>query len=138
MNLLARREQSLHELQQKLVQKFPGFDPETDILPVLERLREENLQSDARFVENYVRYRYSRGFGPLKIRQELGQKGVGSQDIATALRNPDIDWFELCRLAMVKKYPGALPASMAEKDQCYRFLAQRGFESEQIRAVLKA
>ena len=67
MNLLARREQSFFELVQKLTRKYPDFDREDIILPAIEKLREEDLQCDARFVESYVRYRSTRGMGPLKI-----------------------------------------------------------------------
>jgi len=138
MNLLARREQSFFELIQKLTLKYPDFDKQETILPALEKLREENLQSDARFVESYVRYRSSRGMGPLKIQAELDQKGVSSSLIRAELYSEEIDWFELCRQALERKFSEAPAADLREKvkEKRYRFLSQRGFDSEQIRAVL--
>jgi regulatory protein len=136
MNLLACREQSFAELQQKLTQKFPDLDRDEVILPALERLQEENLQSDARFLESYVRHRMHAGMGPLRIDMELGQKGVNSGQARAAIYHEDNDWVQLCRDAMAKRFSEAPPADMAEKQKRYRFLQQRGFDSEQIRQVL--
>lgn len=136
MNLLARREQSFVELIQKLTRKYPDFDRQETIHPAVEKLREENLQSDARFVESYVRYRSSRGMGPVKIGMELEQKGVSGSLIRAELYNDAIDWVELCRAAVERKFPDQPPADLKEKEKRYRFLSQRGFDSEQIRAVL--
>jgi regulatory protein len=136
MNLLAHREQSFAELLQKLTQKFPDLDREEVILPALERLREEDLQSDDRFLESYVRYRMQAGMGPLRIDTELGRKGVSSIQARAAIYHEDYDWAELCRDAMTKRFSEAPPVDMAEKQKRYRFLQQRGFGSEQIRQVL--
>ena len=136
LNLLARREQSFFELSQKLTQKYPDFDRDEVILPALERLREENLQSDERFLESYVRHRINAGMGPLRIDMELGQKGVSSSQARTAVYQEHNDWVALCREAMEKRFSGEPPADMAEKQKRYRFLQQRGFESDQIRQVL--
>jgi len=137
MNLLARREQSFQELLQKLTQKYPELDKDEIILPALERLREENLQSDARFLESYVRYRSSRGNGPLKITMELQQKGINQRESESEVYSPDYDWIALCREAMDKKFDAEAEMTRAERDKCYRILAQRGFDSEQIRVVMK-
>ncbi len=136
MNLLARREQSFAELQQKLTQKFPDLDRDGVIIPALERLQEENLQSDARFLESYVRHRMHAGMGPLRIDMELGQKGVNSNEARAAIYHEDNDWVVQCQEAMTKRFSESPPADMAEKQKRYRFLQQRGFDSEQIRQVL--
>ena len=136
MNLLARREQSFHELLQKLTQKYPELDTSDIILPALERLRDENLQSDERFVEAYVRYRRIRGVGPLKIEMELRQKGVNDNLVSAAVHAQEIDWAEHCREALEKKF---IPAELSDQKlrlKCYRFLSQRGFEGEQIKASM--
>ena len=138
MNLLARREQSFHELLQKLTQKYPELDISDVILPELERLRDENLQSDERFVEAYVRYRRTRGVGPLKIEMELRQKGVNDNLVSAAVHADDIDWAEQCREVLQKKF---IPAELRDQElrlKCYRFLSQRGFEGEHIKAAMAA
>jgi len=135
MNLLARREQSFLELIQKLSDKFPDFDKRGVILPALEKLREEKIQSDERFVESYVRYRKARGMGPLKIRMELEQKGVTSSLIHNELYSEENDWVQQCREVMQRKFPNGPSHTLEEKQKQYRFLNQRGFESDQIRLV---
>ena len=137
MNLLARREQSFHELITKLTQKYPELDKSDVILPALERLRDENLQSDERFVEAYVRYRRTRGHGPLKIEMELRQKGVNDNLAYSAVHAEDIDWTDHCRVAMEKKYPPGKMTDQAARVKCYRFLSQRGFEGAHIKAVMR-
>lgn len=136
MNLLARREQSFLELFEKLSDKFPDLDRSEDILPALEKLREEKLQSDERFAESYVRYRKTRGMGPLKIRMELEQKGVKSGLVQNELYSEENDWVEQCREVMLRKFPHGPSHTLEEKQKQYRFLNQRGFESDQIRLVI--
>ena len=136
MNFLARREQSFAELIQKLTEKFPDFDKNEVILPVLEKLRAEKLQSDERFAESYVRYRKTRGMGPLKIGMELEQKGVMGSLVQDHLYTEENDWVEQCRQVASRKYPDGPAKSMEERQKQYRFLSQRGFESDQIRKVL--
>jgi regulatory protein len=136
MNLLARREQSFFELIQKLTLKYPDFDKQETILPALEKLREENLQSDARFVESYVHYRSSRGMGPLKIEMELNQKGISRSQVRAKLYKEEMDWITLCQEALERKFSDAPVNDLKDKEKRYRFLSQRGFNSEQIRAVL--
>jgi regulatory protein len=133
MNLLARREQSFFELVQKLTQKFPDFGKHEIILPALEKLREENLQSDERFVEAYVRYRLTRGMGPIKISMELGQKGANDTLIQNEIYNTEIDWVAHCRDVLSRKYPEGFGSTIEERQKLHRFLNQRGFQGEQIK-----
>src|ERR1700722_15578338 len=92
IRMLARREHSRFELRQKLSQQ--GFAAEA-IDAVLEKLSTENLQSDQRFVENYVRSRSNKHYGPLRIAAELRERGVSKDLIAEYLQeaktNPAIN-----------------------------------------------
>jgi regulatory protein len=79
MNYLARREHSQEELRLKLSQR--GFS-ERLINEVIGELRDENLQSDARFAEVFTRSRVAKGYGVYRIRQELRQRGIAEGDSA--------------------------------------------------------
>ena len=138
MNYLARREHSFHELILKLGEKYPEFDKNDEILPALTRLKNENLQSDQRFLESYVRYRRNKGFGPIKIEAELYQKGVDSNDVKTELYSEDNDWNDICQQAFQKRFRCIDTGSLAEIQRYQRFLIQRGFLTENIRAALEA
>ena len=128
MNLLARREHSIAELVTKLSIDFE-YD---DIIIVINKLTEKNLQSDQRFAENYLRYRSQRGFGYQKIRQELKERGVAAELISDALAESDIDWFALAADARCKRFGEQEPEDYKERAKQQRFLQYRGFTHEQI------
>lgn len=132
MDLLARREHSRRELSTKLLRRFA--EPE-QIEAVIERLSEENLQSDDRFAEAYTRMRKRKGYGPVRILMELRERGV-SDDVASGwVYDQEHDWFETASLAWQKKF-GQLPRDHKERAKHMRFLQYRGFSSDQISEAL--
>ena len=84
MDFLALREYGQKELINKLRSK--GFSDEISS-SVVERLTEDGLQNDSRFIESFIRSRIKQGKGQLKITQELEQKNLPSQLIFSALEN---------------------------------------------------
>lgn len=134
MDLLARREHSFLELAQKLSPKFP----DDDVLPPLKKLRDENLQSDQRYLEAYIRFRRNKGFGPLKIEAELYPKGLDSEQVRENLYAGENDWTELCQQVLAKRFPALDKNNLKERAKAERFLVQRGFSSDQIRAAIFA
>ncbi|HEY0961324.1 MAG TPA: regulatory protein RecX [Pseudomonadales bacterium] len=137
MDLLARREQSFHELLDKLTTKFPDFDREAVIRPALERLRAENLQSDSRFANAWVNYRAGRGVGPLKIASELQPRKLDRELLNGALYLDGPDWEEKCYEVLCRKFRVRSKPTREERARWQRFLMQRGFDHEQIRAAVK-
>lgn len=132
MNFLARREHSRHELLDKLSGRF---DPQA-LEPILDALQRDGLQSDLRFAEAFVRHRAQRGSGPLKIRQELRQRGVADDHVAQGFDGNDINWLDVIAGVVRKKY-GTVPAiEIKDIARRQRFLQYRGFSADQIREVL--
>lgn len=138
MNLLARREHSFHELLEKLTARFPDYSRDAVVLPELVRLRDENLQSDSRFAEAWVNYRAARGFGPLKIAAELHPRKLERELLNAALYLKGPDWEQKCLEALQRKFRARGKPAPEERARWQRFLMQRGFDQEQIRAALKA
>jgi len=138
MDVLARREHSCFELRQKLLQKFPDTDPQLIDL-VLKQLQAEGLQSDARFVESYVRYRKSRGFGYLHINSELSERRVSGGLIEQHLFVDDEDWLTIAEDLVARKLSPDQHLQFASKEhrRVMRFLESRGFSSGLIRRVLQ-
>lgn len=136
MDYLARREHSFGELLQKLANAFPDEDPDLRLATV-EKLRDENLQSDRRFAEALVRSRSQRGQGPVRILHELRQREVAEGLIDEALEAAEVDWYELCGQVLEKRFGASPGGSATERQRYWRFLSQRGFDAEQIGAVLK-
>ena len=134
VELLARREHSRQELLRKLEQRGYAGD---EVTPVLEALAAQGLQSETRFAEHYARGREQRGYGPVRIRQELRERGIDDGLIATALEALEVDWFAAARAARHKRFGAAAPADFREQARQLRFLNNRGFDAEQCRAALE-
>lgn len=137
MDYLARREHSYYELSQKLSIKFPDASSAL-IDQVLSRLREQNLQSDERFTEAYVRYRKSKGFAYLHIKSDLVQRKVPMTIINAYLYEDDADWPEIA-LGLVSRRLGedvALEYGSKQHRRLARFLESRGFSQVDARRVL--
>lgn len=128
MDLLARREHARAELSRKLRQR--GASSEL-IEPALDRLAEEGLLSDSRYLESFIRKRAMAGCGPLRIREELAQSGVPRAAIEQALAQSGFDWLEQAREVWRRKFEGA-PQDARERAKQARFLSYRGFSAEQI------
>lgn len=132
MDLLARREHSFTELERKLLVRFPR----ESVVAILTLLQQERLQSDERFAESYVYSRQQRGYGPVRIRSELLQKGVDGELISQHLQYYQDDWTTLARKVKEQKFGSRSPADTRERARQIRFLTGRGFSLEQIYAVL--
>lgn len=130
MNLLARREHSVWELRRKLKRRFPDGELLDEQLA---RLAEENLQSDMRFAESYVRQRIERGYGPVRLREELRERGITRSDIALAIDDLDIDWQAHAAEVLKSKFGEQPPADIKEEARRARFMQHRGFTSEHYR-----
>jgi len=133
MALLARREHSEHELGRKLQQK--GFAAQ-EVDAVLADLKARNLLSDERFTEALINSRRERGFGPLRVRQDLQAKGVAQDLIDRWVDADDPSWLETLRRVWRKKFAGQPPSAYKEWARQARYLQTRGFSAEQIRKVI--
>ncbi|MCH7882158.1 MAG: regulatory protein RecX [Proteobacteria bacterium] len=134
MNLLARREHSAYELKQKL--KLRDFDV-AGIDAALELLQQDRLQSDSRFTENYVHHRVNAGFGPIKIRHELRQKGVGVDLVDEYLPRSNRQWDALMERQRIKKFGQEIPADYPLRMKQARFLQNRGFSPEAVMRLFR-
>jgi regulatory protein len=133
MQCLARREHSRRELYNKLLDK--GC-PETLATEVVQRLEDESLVSDERFMESLIRVRRNRGYGPVRIRRELQEKGVAPEAIEGGLDPAGREWLEDIRRVQRKKFGARPPESFAERARQARFLQYRGFTNDQIQQIL--
>lgn len=133
MDYLARREYGRRELEQKLI--AAGFESATAI-DAIHKLAAEGLQDDRRFVESFTQSRIGKGKGPVRIRQELGERGVSQALIDEVLDAVAEDWFELAKEIRAKKFGGDLPRDFTEKARQMRFLQYRGFETAHIQAAV--
>lgn len=134
MDLLARREHGRAELTRKLRKRGA---PQELIEVALQRLSEEGLLSEARYLESFIVSRARAGYGPQRIREELGQRGLERSDIDQALRDSAINWFESLRETWQRKFAGQLPMDARERAKQGRFLAYRGYSLDMIGRLLR-
>ncbi|CRM01424.1 Regulatory protein RecX [Pseudomonas sp. 24 E 1] len=102
----------------------------------LDRLTEEGLLSEARYLESFVSYRARSGYGPARIREELSQRGLQRADIDLALRECGISWQAQLEDTWRRKFSGHLPIDARERAKQGRFLSYRGFSMEMISRLL--
>ena len=135
--LLARRDHTRWELKVKLRQK--GFG-KNDIAEALARCEELGYLDDAKTAVTMAGHLVNRGYGILRIRYALGQKGLDDAFIDNALNccGDETDQVR-CARRVLKKKKGRLlrEADLTKRRQmAYRFLAGRGFSGGVIRRVL--
>jgi len=135
MDLLARREHAREELERKLA--AAGFAAEL-AADAVEKLAQEGLQSDRRFVESFVQSRIRQGKGPVRIHADLGQRGIAAGLVDEILQQAGEDWYALAREVRAKKFGPSPPVEFRDKARQMRFLQYRGFEPDQIQAAVSS
>ena len=133
--LLVRREHSHAELVRKLAVR--GVE-RGQAEAALQRLACEGWQSDARFGEMLVRTRAARGYGPVRIRAELGTHGLGAEVIEEALATFHGDWLAVATDLLQRRFSGQRGQGLAQHRKAADFLYRRGFDGDTVRLALKA
>ncbi len=145
VGLLARREHSQIEIEQKLKQR--EFLQE-DIDKAIKVLLAKNYLSDKRFAQSRCRYQVNRGYGWLFIANELKQKGVCTTIIQKLRESCEIDWYLQAELAYNKRFGDKCAidennkkfdkkTAQKEKAKKIRFLQYRGYSIDEILSVLE-
>lgn len=138
LRLLGSREHSTFELRTKLLKR--GYS-DTDIVATVARLRSQDYLSDERFTEAYIRFRLSRGDGPLKIRAQLLKRGIENSLITKFLRDDESFWLTQA-LAVDRRIRESPPNSELHRTEQElrsrraRRLKNRGFPARIIATVL--
>ncbi|MCA1325272.1 recombination regulator RecX [Herbaspirillum sp. alder98] len=132
LKYLSSREHSRLELARKLA---PYAQEGDDIEALLDWLEQSRFLSQERFSESLVHRRAAR-YGNNRILSELHSHGIEG-DALSELRQ-DLKLGEAARAAEVLRRKYAAPAPDAEsRAKQQRFLMQRGFSHDSIRAALK-
>lgn len=133
MNLLARREHSFKELQRKLLRRFEDADI---VESQVRRLADENLQCDKRFAESFVRQGVLKGHGPVRVRQDLRQRGIAEAECESAIAVCEVDWTTLAEEVFAKKFGALVSGDLKEKARRARFMQYRGFYQDHYQHLL--
>lgn len=133
LKLLARREHGARELQRKLCAK--GYAAE-GVNEVTADLAREGLLSDTRFIETYVQGRVRRGWGPLRIKAELSERGVDGELVDEYIGVNDGQWRDVVRASRSRRFGDRPPEGFQDRARQMRFLQSRGFTADQIKHAL--
>lgn len=134
LQYLKIREQSRHELEQKLSSLLKRSADQNILTAVLDELAEKSYQSDTRFIELLIRSKMQKGYGPRTIIQILKQHNIQEKNILSHIAAET--WQELIKSVQKKRF-NKLPQSASELGKQQRFLLSRGFEPSLINWVLK-
>jgi regulatory protein len=133
LRLLARREHTRRELEQKLA---AHVEESAELSALLDHFTARGWISDARFVEQLVHAKRAR-YGPARIRQLLTARGVADELITPAicaLKETEVD---AARAVWSRKF--RTPAGNAEdRARQVRFLQSRGFSVGAAMRVVRA
>lgn len=125
LGLLVRREHSRKELAVKLAAR--GIDKD-QARAAIDRLASDGWQDDARFAESLARSRMAAGYGPVRIRAELGTHGIGAGQVGLAIAACEADWNELARALIARRFkPGSLK-DPGQRRKAIDLLLRRGFD----------
>ena len=127
MDFLARREHTGKEILSKLKNRVESVEL---LKAEINKLEEEGLIDNKRFAEQYIYSRSLRGYGPLRIEQELKQRGV-NEDVSQPLMH-DIDWNSFAIEVLNKKTAGIFPDETKQILKKKKFMNYRGFDFNQI------
>lgn len=140
LTLLGFRARSVAELRRKLLQK--GADA-AELEDVLEKLRDQKLLDDADFARQFARRKLTgAGASRRRITQELGRKGIRRALADEAIRElseeDDLDPIAAAQRVAEKKWKSlAKLDDFTRRRRLYAFLARRGFDPDEIRAMMK-
>ena len=140
---LARRMRTVRDLRRLM--KLRAEEGEAGVRAmdaVVVRLKELGYLSDERFAEDYTRVRKEHEkFGRRRVQQDLMQKGVGKELVATALDTAyeDVDEVVLARQYIARKRMKQPSGANAQKEtvRAMNRLLRAGFSSRAIYKVLR-
>jgi len=133
IRLLAGREHSRLELSRKLAARDYPADVIETVLAGLER---DGLLDEARLVDAYVAGRLAKGFGPLRIRLELREKGLPDDLVEPHVDLGDKHCMALLRTAHDRRFGAEAPIDARDRAKRGRFLEYRGFPPRLIARLL--
>lgn len=139
LRLLKFRPRSRQELSERLATR--GYDPAV-VQHVLDDLERRRMVDDTALAKLWATHRMEqRGFGALRVRQELRAKGVDDVVIRQAVGEVARDVDEAAQATeaaakYLRRLGGLEPA--AQKRRLWGFLMRRGFSGETVSHVVSA
>ena len=139
LNLLGARPYSTSALRKKMIQKEYATADADD---AIRRLVDNGLLNDAKFAEQYARYKIvSTGASKRRLQQDLYRKGIKGE-LATAAIAQVIADEQIDTAAVVDRVARKKLAQLGDLDpivlrrRLFAFLARRGYDLDEIKSVV--
>lgn len=134
LSLLSYKEYTQSELTQRLRKHVDEAAAEAAVA----RMQELGLLNDRDYAERYLRELADRkGYGKLRIKQEMRRKGIASDLIEELLAEREgIDPTEKIRAVLHKKYPAAWEDEQVRR-RAYAAMLRLGYTSSEVRRALE-
>ena len=129
--MIASRPLSKQALEKRLVQKGSG---EENARAAVEWLEELGAVNDEEYAAALVRHYSARGYGPMRIREEMHRRGV-PRSLWDAALEERCDSSDVLDALIQKKRKGDLDSPKERKRLCDA-LMRRGFSWGEVRAAL--
>jgi regulatory protein len=113
---------------------LPLTEDEALVYKVLDWMVEYSYQDDKRFANMFVRSRAVSGYGPIRIRLELNQKGIKEYLVENAFEEnlSEINWSDEVDRLIEKKAKNLDIQDMKARSKVMGYLQRRGFSLDQI------
>ena len=134
--LLKYRDRSERELVNRLRKKKVSKEV---IEKVIAELKNLSLLDDRKFAKSWIQERIRKGYGLLKIKAELKEKGIDQDLLKDLLENLNKDEWVLPQIRelaqkRIKKYN---KIDLNVKRKVFSYLVRRGFPYEKVIRILK-
>ena len=83
----------------------------------------------------HTRSKVKSGYGPIRIKRGLLEKGVEKKMALGSLKELEIDWFECAKKTYDKKFDSEI-RDVKDYARRVRFLVYKGFETVHVKAVM--
>jgi regulatory protein len=109
--------------------------PRAEVERVLGRLRDLRYIDDEKFAADWSERLQERGFGSLRIRQQLERDGIHEESAERVI--PAVGQERrIARRVLRARFGVERPAETAARSRAWRFLLSRGFPPEVVESVL--
>jgi len=146
LKALARREHSTVELKRKLHgfahrAQDSGADSsgrtEEHINQVIDALMLDGSLSDERFAAEFVRSRIAKGYGPIRIRMDLLERGVPDRLAEDELTRPTEFWQQQASEVCVRKFGRWSSADALTPQGCQLEIVSEEASPEEARRIMR-
>lgn len=126
MRFCAYQDRSESEVRNKIATLNTG---NIDIEEIVQRLKDEQFIDDIRFAESYVAGKLrQKGWGKLKLKNQLYQKGIAPSLIAQVITSIDDETYLNVFRQHIEKWLRLNEIEDRDLTKLYRFLEGKGFE----------